>query len=228
MCSQATQAQSILQPFVDKAGAVVLDGGLATELEKRGANLNDDLWSARLLKDDPGLIAEVHKEYYRAGADAGISASYQATTEGLIRDLGVSEAEATELLKRSVTLLVSARDEFWDNLGDDAKQERCKPLAAVSVGPYGAFKADGSEYRGGYDIGEEELMVWHKARLDVIGRSGGDILAMETVPCLDEVKALLRVLDHFEVSSEEPPNPNPNPSPSPYPKPKPEPEPKCN
>jgi len=121
----------------------------------------------------------------------------QATQAGLVRDLGVSDDEAIALLKRSVELLVTARDEFWAGLSEEEQEKRCRPLAAVSIGPYGAFLADGSEYKGGYAIGEAELAAWHKERLDVIGR-GGDILAMETVPCLDEVRALLSLLrDHF-------------------------------
>jgi len=98
------------------------------------------------------------------------------------------------LLKRSVEILTTARDKFWESLSDDEKMKRCKPLAAVSIGPYGAFMADGSEYRGGYAIGEVELAAWHLERLEILAMAGGDVLAMETVPCLDEVRALLGLL----------------------------------
>ena len=83
------------EPFLDHPGevpgVVILDGGLATELEARGANLADELWSARLLLDDPQAIAEVHRAYLEAGADVIIAATYQATLEGFCRR-GLEEA----------------------------------------------------------------------------------------------------------------------------------------
>src|SRR6185437_7488244 len=53
-------------------GPIVLDGGLATELEARGHDLRDRLWSARLLVTDPGAIEDVHLAYFRAGARVAI------------------------------------------------------------------------------------------------------------------------------------------------------------
>ena len=91
---------------------MILDGGLATELEARGCVLDDQLWSARLLIDRPDLIREVHLDYLRAGADCIISASYQATIEGF-KTFGIEEGEAIQLLKRSVKLAREARDSFW-------------------------------------------------------------------------------------------------------------------
>src|SRR3954453_15554721 len=93
----------VADPFDAFGDAVVLDGGLATELEARGADLSDDLWSARLLLDDPQLIVDVHRAYVDAGADVVIGASYQASFEGLERR-GLDHAAATTLLERSVEL----------------------------------------------------------------------------------------------------------------------------
>jgi homocysteine S-methyltransferase len=42
-------------------GTVVLDGGLSNALEDRGHDLSSDLWTARLLRDDPGEIVAVHR-----------------------------------------------------------------------------------------------------------------------------------------------------------------------
>ena len=62
---------------------VVLDGGLATELERRGHDLSSRLWSARLLRDDPVAIVETHRAFVEAGTDVVTSASYQATFDEL-------------------------------------------------------------------------------------------------------------------------------------------------
>ena len=180
-----------LGPFLDRQGVVVLDGGLATELEARGCDLGDDLWSARLLLDDPGLIRRVHLAYLRAGADCVTSASYQATVEGFVgRGLGRGEAEA--LLGRAVELARQARDDFWSDGG--SRPGRLRPLVAASIGPYGAYLADGSEYTGDYDLDEDGLVAFHRRRFDLLAASGADLLACETIPSRPEARALVRLL----------------------------------
>lgn len=183
-----------LQPFFDGPGFVVLDGALATELEYRGADLKDPLWSARILLERPELIRQVHFDYFMAGADVAITASYQATFEGFARR-GIGRDEAGRLLRLSVDLAREARDEFWKN--EVRRQGRLRPLVAASVGPYGAFLADGSEYRGDYRISVKELMDFHRPRLTVLADSGADLLACETIPCRAEAEALVRLLAEF-------------------------------
>ena len=94
-----------LAPFLQQQGYLVLDGGLATELEARGYDLAHRLWSARLLDEDPNAIRRLHFDYLEAGADCIISASYQATLAGF-QARGVSEAEAIEAIGSSVSLAV--------------------------------------------------------------------------------------------------------------------------
>jgi homocysteine S-methyltransferase len=130
-----------IRPFLDFQDALILDGGLATELEARGCDLSDELWSARLLLENPALIQQVHLDYYWAGADCGISASYQATIPAL-RARGLSETEAITLIRLSVRLVAQARDEFWAEPAN--RKGRLRPIVAASVGPYGAALADGS------------------------------------------------------------------------------------
>ena len=178
--------------FVRAKGPMVLDGGLATTLEAHGQDLNDPLWSAKILISDPEAIRRVHLEFLRAGADCIISASYQATVRGF-RIFGMSEWEAVELLRLSVTLAIEARDEFWN---DPANQMgRREPMVAASIGPYGAALADGSEYSGHYDIGEDELVDFHRPRWQILAETKADLFACETIPSRREGKALLRLLE---------------------------------
>src|SRR5437016_7182850 len=95
-------------PFLKRSGVVILDGGLATELERRGADLRDPLWSAKLLLDDPALIRQVHRDYLEAGADVISSASYQASFDGLARR-GLDQRGAAALMRSSVRLACEAR-----------------------------------------------------------------------------------------------------------------------
>ena len=65
------------EKVLKKTGIMVLDGAMATELEAMGCDLNDELWSAKVLAEEPELIKKVHLSYFEAGADCGTSASYQ-------------------------------------------------------------------------------------------------------------------------------------------------------
>jgi homocysteine S-methyltransferase len=157
---------------------VLLDGGLATELERRGHDLSSRLWSARLLADDPDAIAAVHRAYLDAGAEVVTTASYQAS----FAEFAAAGRDGTAMLRRSVDLARSARDEHGAG------------WVAASVGPYGAVLADGSEYRGDYGLGVAELRRFHRPRMRALADAGPDVLAVETIPCLAEVEAVLAEL----------------------------------
>jgi len=183
-----------LLPFLATAGVVVLDGALATELEARGADLHDPLWSAKILLEVPDLIRQVHYDYVLAGADVVTSASYQATFAGFARR-GLDEGAAADLMRLSVQLASAARDEFWAQPIN--RVNRLRPLVAASVGPYGAYLADGSEYRGNYGLTVAQLIDFHRPRLAVLAASGADLLACETIPCRTEGEALVTLLAEF-------------------------------
>lgn len=163
---------------------LVLDGGLATELEARGHELSDDLWSARLLTDAPDEVVAAHAAFFRAGADVATTASYQASLPGFAAH-GIDAEAGAALLRRSVDLARHARDE--------AKGDTRRWVAA-SVGPYGAYLADGSEYRGRYGLSRRELVAFHQPRMELLAEAGPDLLALETVPDVDEADALLDAL----------------------------------
>lgn len=174
---------------------MILDGAFATELERKGCNLNDELWSAKVLAEKPALVGEVHLDYFRAGADCTITASYQATVDGFMKK-GFSREKALEIIRSSVTIAKNVRDTFWSDPANRIK--RPKPLVAASIGPYGAYLADGSEYRGDYKIGEKELEVFHEERMKVLAKAGPDLLACETVPCAMEARVLARLIEAID------------------------------
>ena len=168
--------------FPGPAGAVLVgDGGLASTLEGRGHDLSDALWSARLLLDRPDEIVAVHRAFLRAGAAVVTSASYQASFEGFAAR-GLDRAHTERLLRRRVELARRACAE-----SDDGPPR----WVAASVGPYGAVLADGSEYRGCYGRSVAELTAWHRPRIAVLAEARPDVLALETIPDVDEAEALL-------------------------------------
>jgi homocysteine S-methyltransferase len=171
-------------------GLMILDGGLATELERRGQDVSGTLWSAEVLQTAPEVIEQLHYDYFAAGARCAISASYQASYEGFAgRGLGADET--TALLRRSVELARSARARYQN----DHPADRRQLYVAASVGPYGAISHDGAEYRGDYGLTREQLIAFHARRFGVLATSGANFLACETLPVLDEALALATLLE---------------------------------
>jgi homocysteine S-methyltransferase len=168
-------------------GPVVLDGGLATELEELGHDLAGALWSARLLRDRPEDIEAVHRAYFEAGADVAVTASYQATYEGFAA-AGIDREETTRLLRLSVALARGARDAV-----------RPAGLVAASVGPYAVVLANGAEYTGDYGgVSAERLAAVHRPRVAALLEEAPDVLAFETIPSIDEVAAVVELLGEFD------------------------------
>jgi len=172
---------------------IVIDGGLATQLEAQGADLSDRLWSARLLIEEPEAITAAHVAFYRAGARVATTASYQATFEGFAAR-GIDRAAAEALLRRSVDLALAARSTHVADCRAAGSPEPGPLFVAASVGPYGALLADGSEYRGRYGRTVGDLRDFHRDRLDVLADTPADVLAVETIPELEEIEAVTGLL----------------------------------
>lgn len=170
---------------------IIIDGALASELQRRGCDLNDSLWSAKVLIEQPDLIRQVHYDYFKAGADCATTASYQASPLGFAKK-GISLDESIKLIKKSVELAQQAKEQYLTQIGKN------KPLfIAGSVGPYGAYLADGSEYTGNYQLSEEEFIEFHQIRIQALIDAKADILACETLPNFAEIKALVKVLKQY-------------------------------
>lgn len=161
---------------------LVVDGGLGTLLTDRGADVAAPLWSAQTLLEQPDAILGVHRDYFSAGADVAVTASYQVSESGF-EAAGRTAAEARRMLVRSVELAAQARAEAGGG------------WVAASIGPYGASLADGSEYRGDDALTVGELRSWHHDRLRILADAGADLVAIETIPSLREVEALVAELD---------------------------------
>uniref|UniRef100_A0A0E0FTT2 homocysteine S-methyltransferase n=1 Tax=Oryza nivara TaxID=4536 RepID=A0A0E0FTT2_ORYNI len=199
-------AAGALRRFVREAGGcAVVDGGLATELEAHGADLHDELWSASCLVSAPHLIRKVHLDYLDAGANIITSASYQATIQGF-QARGLSRERSEALLRRSVHIAQEARAIFaegWSKgpYANHRSSPRRPVLVAASIGSYGAYLADGSEYTGDYGISvtKETLKSFHRRRLQVLADAGPDLIAFETIPNKLEAQAYAELLEENDV-----------------------------
>lgn len=171
----------------------VLDGGMATELERRGCDISGPLWSAHVLDTAPEKIAQVHLDYLRAGADCISTVSYQVSATGYA-ELGRPAIDAASALRQSVAIAEAARNEY--------SRESARPvLIAASLGPYGAALHNGAEFHGRYSVRFDDLVAFHAERLAVIADTNADLVALETVPSLEEARAIAAALPKFTAIS---------------------------
>jgi homocysteine S-methyltransferase len=178
---------------LDLSGLHVLDGGMATELERKGFDLAGPLWSAHVLESSPEAIAAVHRDYLEAGADCLLTASYQVSAEGF-QEIGFAPQDAAKAaanaLCASVALAEKVRNEYQAG-------SRRQIWIAASLGPYGAMLHNGAEYHGNYDCSFGDLVGFHGRRIEVLSRTSADFLAFESIPSLEEAKAILAALKPY-------------------------------
>lgn len=190
-------AQHLLADLIRRTGSVVIDGAMSTALEKLGCDLNDKLWSARVLIEDPAKIRQVHVDYFEAGANVAITASYQATEAGF-RERGINSETACNLIAQSVMLAKEARADF---LARHPEKDPKSLLIAGAVGPYGAYLANGAEYTGDYHLSNDEYRAFHQLRLRALVEAGADFLGIETQARLDEVKVILDMIEKLDAAA---------------------------
>jgi len=171
--------RSTVQDELQSRKTCVLDGGMASELEFLGADISGPLWSAHVLENAPEKIVAVHRAYLEAGADILLTASYQVSRLGYSA-FGLAPERADAALLRSVQLALEARAEFPGR----------GILIAASLGPYGAALHNGAEYHGNYDCDFAELVAFHRERIAILAESNADLLAFETLPSLEEARAI--------------------------------------
>ncbi|XP_022959458.1 homocysteine S-methyltransferase 3-like [Cucurbita moschata] len=198
------ETTTFMTDFLRQCGGYgVIDGGLATELERHGADLNDPLWSAKCLVSSPHIVRRVHLDYLDAGANIITTASYQATIQGF-EAKGFSRDESEELLRKSVEIALEAREIYLERCTKDSwdwtatERGSTRPiLVAASVGSYGAYLADGSEYSGKYgdSVSLETLKDFHRRRVQILANAGADLIAFETIPNKLEAQAYAELLD---------------------------------
>ena len=184
--------KATIQDVLDKNKIMVIDGSMATALEALGANTKSSLWTAAALAEQTELVKQVHLDYFRAGADCGITCSYQATIPGLMAH-GYTEEQAEKLIADSVRLFLEAREEWWETEGRAAG--RVFPVCLAGIGPYGAYLADGSEYRGNYGVTDQVLYDFHRRRMEILLDAGADVLLIETQPSMNEVRIAAKIAE---------------------------------
>ncbi|MDB6073647.1 MAG: ybgG [Verrucomicrobiaceae bacterium] len=184
----STEMNSPFAPWLEHGSALLLDGGLGTELERRGHTQLGKLWSSALVRTNAMAIREVHRDYLDAGATCITAATFQAAMP-VLKSVGLHQAEAEDLLRDAVALAARERDRYHYR-----HPERLRPIVAASIGPYGASLCNGGEYTGDYHLTPDEFHSFHAERWAVLCDSEADVIALETIPSWPEARALLLLL----------------------------------
>ena len=163
---------------------------MGTALEDIGCKLKTKLWSAEILIKQPELIQAVHEKFFEAGAQIATTCSYQASFEGFLEE-GYSNKEAESCLRKSIQLALNAKN--------NCKRGGLK--VAFSMGCYGAYLANGSEFTGMYPdyVTEETIIDFHLKKFNAVKSLDFDILLFETVPCLLEARAINILLKEIDI-----------------------------
>lgn len=158
---------------------LVLDGGLATTLEGYGCNLYSSLWSSEVLVHQPEKVKQAHKEFVDVGADIILTSTYQASFD-TFKSIGMNTEDIEHLFDIAV-----------DSINATTTDEQ---VIVGSLGPYGAYLSDGSEYTGEYEISVEEYASFHEDRIDALINRGIYDFVFETVPNINEIKAIVEYI----------------------------------
>jgi len=174
---------------------LLIDGGLSNVLEEQGHDLNHKLWTAKLLETDPESVIQAHYIYLKSGAQCITTSSYQATVPGFMA-IGHDRDTAELLLMKTIQLAeIAIERAMVSGIVDH------RPLIAASIGPYGAYLADGSEYHGNYGVSDETLREFHQDRIRLLDKSNADFFACETIPSFQEARVLAEILKQVDKSA---------------------------
>lgn len=175
---------------------ILLDGGFSTQLAKYvGEQLDGEpLWTAKFLAQSPEKCTYVHRDFVLAGANIISTGSYQATVDGYKTYVNMDKEQSLQVIRNSVSLARQGIEMAQSETGQTFNVK-----VAGSVGPYGAYLHDGSEYTGSYTnkVTTEKLIEWHRPRVQALIEAGVDMLAFETIPCYKEAEALIKLLKEF-------------------------------
>ncbi|KIW09835.1 hypothetical protein PV08_11936 [Exophiala spinifera] len=174
---------------------LVLDGGLGTTLEdEHGVKFSSatPLWSSHLLVENTPTLKTVQQDFASAGADIILTATYQCSFEGF-KNTKLAHKDGGIELEEAKTYMLSAVD-----VAREAFRGR-RGLVALSLGAYGATMVPSTEYSGAYgSMTENDLFNFHMQRISAFKESPKweeiDVVAFETLPRIDEVRAVVEVM----------------------------------
>ncbi|KAK3989930.1 homocysteine S-methyltransferase [Cladorrhinum sp. PSN332] len=188
----------------------ILDGGLGTTLETNYGykfSSSTPLWSSHLLVTDQGTLLNCHQAFAEAGAEIISTATYQTSIEGFAatetskRPSGVATLYIPSFLTSAIELASSAISSSSSSNNNNINRQH---ELSLTLGPLGAtLLPHSAEYSGLYPSqysSTAQIEEWHDRRLHLFAQIPSNILskvsylAFETIPRVDEIKAIRRVM----------------------------------
>ena len=87
---------------------VIIDGGMGTEMEKRGAKMEERGWSASCTLTDPDLLRTIHEDFIKAGAEVIITNTF-STSKHILDQCSIGD-QFEEMNAAAVRIAREARD----------------------------------------------------------------------------------------------------------------------
>lgn len=184
-----------LRHLIETENVAILDGGFGSSLDSLYGCLDPILFGSRAILDYPEHATDIHYKFLNAGADIITTSSYQCSIDGFAKVYpNFTTFDLVRTLDMSVQLAQSAI-ELYATRAETCRQSN--RLIALSLGCYGAHIADGSEYNGNYRYiaSVSKMKDFHREKFVSALNLPADIIAFETIACLDEVKAIVSLIN---------------------------------
>ncbi len=171
-----------LEALLSRPRPVLLDGAVGTELARRGSDSTLPLWSARALFDDQGLemLARIHEDYARAGAEILVTDTFRTTLRALGRAGFAGDWRGAN--RRAIECARSGADAAMPR--NHSRPERVC-LVAGGIAPLEDC------YRPDLVPPRPECLGEHRRQVDLLAGLGVDLIFIETMNCLREAEAAL-------------------------------------
>lgn len=162
---------------VESRELVIIDGGTGTELERRGAPMNSDAWSAMASLDAPDILLGVHRDYIEAGAGLIIANTYPASRH--VMDAAGLGHKFEEVNRRAV------------EIARRAAEQSGRPVAVAGSISTTTFTDNGSLDYGRLPD-ENAALEYYRAHADVLADAGCDLIILEMMRDVEQTSYALR------------------------------------
>jgi homocysteine S-methyltransferase len=151
---------------------IVLDGGVGTEMQRRGAAMSGEVWCALATRSHPEMLRAVHDDYIGAGAEV-ITANTYATSPLILAKHGyLDEMEALD--RQAVEIARQAADEAGRPICVAASMSVMRPVVP------GTDLIDHA-----WSLPEADSRALFKRKADALAATGVDLIIMEMMRDLD-------------------------------------------
>ena len=147
---------SFIKQKLDQGRIVILDGGIGAELEKNGANMDQDLWCGKCSVDNPELVKKVHENYIDAGADVITTNTYGTTP-------------------------ISMKQYGYDNLIEKYNQKSVRLAKEAAKNKNVAIAGSVSTFGSFYRLGLKAMIPGFKEQIKILSEEGVDLIILEAM-----------------------------------------------